>query len=137
MLNYKHIGIAIDFSGNDQKLVQNALLLGGKLATYTFIHVVESAAARYLGKNALDHETLLDKSNLVQYQEKLEELGYKADIQIGFGNPAVEMSKIISRQDIDLLVMRAHGHRAFKDLQFGSTVDALRPKLKIHVLVFI
>ncbi|MEP7229973.1 MAG: Nramp family divalent metal transporter [Ginsengibacter sp.] len=134
-INYKHIGIAIDFSGNDQKIVQNALMIGGKQATYTFIHVVESAAARYLGKNALDHETQLDKSNLVQYKEKVEELGYKAGTQMGFGNPAVEVSKIIANENIDLLVMGAHGHKGFKDLAFGSTVEALRHKIKIPVLV--
>ncbi len=134
-INYKHIGIAIDFSGNDQRIIQNALTIGRNVATYTFIHVVESAAARYLGKNALDHETQLDKNNLVQYKEKLEELGYKANFQIGFGNPALEMSKIIVAENIDLLVMGAHGHKGFKDLAFGSTVDALRHKINIPVLV--
>ncbi|MDP4285659.1 MAG: Nramp family divalent metal transporter [Bacteroidota bacterium] len=134
-INYKHIGIAIDFSGKDERIIQNAIMIGGKQATYTFIHVVESAAARYFGKNALDHETLLDKSNLVQYKEKLKELGYESKIEIGFGNPASEMSKIILQQNIDLLVLGAHGHKGFKDLAFGSTVDAVRHKIKIPVLV--
>jgi manganese transport protein len=62
-------------------------------------------------------------------------MNYKADAQIGFGTPAVEMSKIILRENVDLLVMGAHGHRGFKDLIFGSTVDALRHKIKIPVLV--
>ncbi len=134
-INYRHIGIAIDFSGKDEKIIQNAIMIGGKSATYTFIHVVESAAARYLGINAHDYETESDKNNLEKYQQRLEQMNYKATFQIGFGTPAVEMSKIISEKHIDLLVMGAHGHRGFKDLIFGSTVDALRHKIKIPVLV--
>lgn len=135
IINYNHIGIAIDFSGEDEKIIQNALMIGNKKATYTLIHVVESAAARYFGKNTLDHETQLDSDNLVKYKEKLEQMNYKAETQIGFGNPASELAKIISEQNIDLLVMGAHGHRGLKDIIFGSTVDALRHKINIPVLV--
>lgn len=134
-IKYKHIGIAIDFSGKDQKIIQNAMMIGGKSASYTFIHVVESAAARYLGINAQDHETELDKNNLGQYKEVLEQMNYKAETKIGFGNPATEMARIIKAQNVDLLVMGAHGHRGFKDLIYGSTVDALRHKVEIPVMV--
>jgi len=34
-----------------------------------------------------------------------------------------------------LLVMGAHGHRAFKDLIFGTTLDAVRHNVKIPVLI--
>lgn len=134
-IHYQHIGIAIDFSGNDQTIIQNALMVGGKGAKYTFIHIVESAAARYFGKNASDHETNLDKSNLAEYKQRLEELGYLSDAHIGYGKPAVELSKVVGQQNIDLLVMGAHGHRGFKDLVFGTTVDAVRHRIKIPVLV--
>jgi len=132
---FKHIGIAIDFSGNDEKIIKNALNQGGKLASYTFIHVVESAAARYLGKNTMDYETHLDHDSLVKYQNNLEELGYKADIEIGFGNAASEISRIIVSQNIDLLVMGAHGHKGFKDLVFGTTVDSVRHRIKIPLFI--
>lgn len=134
-IKYNHIGIAIDFSGKDEKIIQNALMLGGKSASYTFIHIVESAAARYLGKDAHDFETESDKKNLEKYQQRLEQLNYKAAIQIGFGTPANELSKIIIKENIDLLVMGTHGHRGLKDLIFGSTVDALRHRIKIPVMV--
>ncbi len=134
-IEYKHIGIAIDFSGNDQKIIKSALNQGGKSATYTFIHVVESAAAIYLGKNTMDYETQLDNDSLVKYQTDLKELGYKVDIQIGFGDAASEIIRIILLQDMDLLVMGAHGHKGFKDLVFGTTVDAVRHKIKIPLFV--
>lgn len=132
---YKHIGIAIDFSGNDQKIIKSALNQGGKKATYTFIHVVESAAARYLGKNTMDYETQIDHDSLVKYQTNLKELGYNAKIKIGFGNAASEITRIILHHDIDLLVMGAHGHKGFKDLIFGTTVDSVRHKIKIPLFI--
>jgi manganese transport protein len=135
LINYKHIAMAIDFSGKDQKIIQNAILIGGQNARYTFIHIVESAAAQYLGKNAHDQETQSDKNNLKAYRHQLNEMGYSSEIQIGFGNPAAEMSKIISANAIDLLVVGSHGHRGLKDILLGSTVDALRHKIKIPVLV--
>lgn len=134
-IQYTHIGIAIDFSGKDEKIIQNALMVGGRNASYTFIHVVESAAARYFGKNALDHETQLDNTNLIAYQKKLEQMNYKSNARIGFGNPAKEIAKIILDQKIDMVVMGAHGHKGIKDIIFGSTVDALRHRIKIPVLV--
>ncbi len=133
--DFVHIGIAIDFSGNDQRLIQNALKQGGTEATYTLIHVVESAAARYLGSNTLDHETKLDQDNLQQYQLQLQERGYRAERQIGFGNPAVEIARIVHNRQIDLLVMRAHGHRGLQDLIFGTTVEAVRHKIDIPILI--
>jgi len=134
-IEHKHIGIAIDFSGNDQKIIKSALNQGGKSATYTFIHVVESAAAIYLGKNTMDYETQLDNDSLVKYQTDLKELGYKVNIEIGFGDAATEITRIILHQDMDLLVMGAHGHKGFKDLVFGTTVDAVRHKIKIPLLI--
>lgn len=134
-IKYSHIGIAIDFSGKDEKIIQNALMLGGNSASYTFIHIVESAAARYLGKDASDFETESDKKNLEKYKQRLEQMNYKAAVQIGFGNPANELSKIITKENMDLLVMGTHGHRGLKDLIFGSTVDAVRHKIKIPVMV--
>lgn len=134
-VNYKHIGIAIDFSGNDQKIIRSALNQGGKTATYTFIHVVESAAARYLGKNTMDYETQLDNDSLVKYQKNLEELGYTSNIEIGFGNAASEISRIIMSKNMDLLVMGAHGHKGFKDLVFGTTVDSVRHRINIPLFI--
>ncbi len=132
---YKHIGITIDFSGNDQKIIRNAMKQGGKHALYTFIHVVETAAARYHGKNVMDQETLLDEENLQKYQLNLNVLGYKADYKIGYGNPSSAIAKIVLDNDIDFLVMGAHGHKGFKDLLFGTTVDAVRHKIKIPILI--
>ncbi|MEO6869415.1 MAG: divalent metal cation transporter, partial [Ginsengibacter sp.] len=132
---YNHIGITIDFSGNDQRVIQNALQQGGTNATYTLIHIVESAAATYLGKNTLDHETKTDKDSLDSYKNTLTKLGYGVNTEIGFGAVATEISKIVHTHKIDLLVMGAHGHRGITDWILGTTVNKLRHKINIPVLI--
>ncbi len=134
-VTYKHIAMAIDFSGHDQQIIKSALNQGGKSAVYTFIHVVESAAAIYWGKNTMDYETNLDNDSLIKYQNTLKDLGYKVDIQIAFGKASSEIAKIVSSLDVDLLVMGVHGHKGIKDLIFGTTVDSVRHKIKIPLLI--
>lgn len=135
LIRYNNIGIAIDFTGNDQKLISHALNQGGLEARYTLIHVVESAAARYFGGNTMDFETQTDYESLKKYKEELELQGYEADLQIGFGNSTKEIIKIVKEQKIDFLVMGVHGHKGLKDLIFGSAVDAVRHKIKIPLLI--
>ena len=134
-ITYNHIAMAIDFSGQDQQIIRSALNQGGKSANYTFIHVVESAAARYSGKNTMDYESQLDYDSLVKYQNKLKELGYTSEIQIGYGTASSEIAKIVSSLDVDLLVMGEHGHKGIMDLVFGTTVNSVRHKLKIPILI--
>lgn len=134
-VNYQHIGIAIDFSGNEQKIIQNALSQGGKSASYTLIHVVESAAARYLGEDSMDYETQLDTSGLENYQKTMDKLGYTTQLKVGFGDPASEISKAVTENNIDFLVVGSHGHRKVKDMVYGTTVDSLRHNIQIPLLI--
>ncbi len=135
VIEYKHIGITTDFSVKDGKIINNALLQGGLNAKYTFIHIVETAAARYHGKNVMDQETISDEENLKTYSADLIALGYEADYQIGYGATAVAIAKIVNESGIDFLVMGAHGHKGFKDLIFGTTVESVRHKIDVPVLI--
>ncbi|MFF5380700.1 Nramp family divalent metal transporter [Pedobacter suwonensis] len=132
---YKKIGIAVDFSKNDRNTIRHALIQGGKDAHYYLIHIVETAAARYLGKEVMDHETQSDAVNLERYRTNLEDLGYDATPFIGFGNTGKAIADISNRNGMELLVMGAHGHKGLKDLVFGTTVDSVRHKVNIPVLI--
>ena len=134
-INYERIGITVDFSVNDRKTIRHALIQGGKEAHYYLIHVVETAAARYHGKTAMDHETQSDIDNLKKYQENLADLGYHATPHIGFGGTAKAIAEISNTNQLELLVMGAHGHKGLKDLVFGTTVDSVRHKVDIPVLI--
>lgn len=134
-LSYKRIGIAVDFSGNDRNTIRHGLIQGGKDAHYYLIHIVETAVANYHGNSAMDHETKKDADNLEAYCINLRELGYDATPCIGFGKPANSISTITRKNNLDLLVMGAHGHKGVKDLILGTTVNSVRHQVAIPVLI--
>jgi len=134
-ISYKRIGIAVDFSKNDRNTIRHALIQGGKDAHYYLIHIVETAAARYLGNEVMDHETQSDAANLEKYRANLEDLGYDSTPFIGFGSTGKAIADISNKNEMELLVMGAHGHKGLKDLIFGTTVDSVRHKVNIPVLI--
>lgn len=132
---YKRIAIAIDFSDMDNISIRNALAQGGKAAKYRLIHIVESPGAIVMSREISDYESREDSLNLNQYAEQLQKQGYKTSIQLGYGNPKRKIPKHVIAFGADLVVMGAHGHKWFKDLIFGTTVDAVRHQLNIPVLI--
>lgn len=131
----KNIAIALDFGSMDNKAINGALAQGGKEAHYLLIHVTESAGAMWLGKDVRDFESQKDIENLNAYKNVLQEKGYHCETRIGYGNARNEIPKIINESKAELLVMGAHGHKALMDFILGSTVDAVRHRIDIPVLV--
>jgi len=134
-IKYHNIAVSIDFSKNDTESIRHAIMQGGKHADYTLIHVVETAGARYYGKEVMDQETQSDLDNLDKYVDAMKKLGYKANPQIGYGAPATSIAQIVKKEGVDFIVMGSHGHKAIKDLLFGTTVNKVRHMVKVPVLI--
>ena len=132
---FEKITIALDFSDNDRKLISYAIAQGNTHATYILIHVVESVSARLLGKESDDYETQEDYKRLQYYKDNLQEMGYKTGIQLGFGKRSDEIVRIVKEAGADMMVMGAHGHKGVEDFIHGETVNSVRHRLKIPVLV--
>jgi manganese transport protein len=56
-------------------------------------------------------------------------------MKVGYGNPKRIIPEIVNVFEADLLVMGAHGHNWAKDLIFGTTVDTVRHRVNIPVLI--
>ena len=132
---HKRIAVTVEFRPLDERVLNAALAQGGKEAEYILIHITESAAARYLGALTDDREAVDDATNLEHYAEKLRAVGYNAEAVVGQGSPVVAIAELVNTSEADLLVMGSHGHRGLKDLLFGATVDAVRHRVKVPVLV--
>lgn len=131
----KRIAISVDFSNADEIALNSAFELGGKEANYTLIHIVETVGAMIYGGNIDDHETTIDEKLLFQYQEMLTSKGFNVQTQLGFGRPNKAIPKIVNEGNFDILVMGTHGHTGLKDILFGTTVDKLRHKISIPLLI--
>jgi manganese transport protein len=132
---YKKVALALDFSKDDFKIIEAALGQGNINTTYHLIHVVESASALLHGNDTYDEETQQDLAQLQSYAAQIQELGFKAETYLGFKNRVTEISDFVKSNNIDMLVMGAHGHKGIKDLLYGQTVNAVRHEVKVPVLV--
>lgn len=133
--NYNRIAVCVDFSETDHIALSHALQQGGKEATYLLIHITETAGARVMQQETADYETGFDEKALEEYEARLTSQGLKIETALGFGSPKERIPEIVNNASADLLVMGAHGHSWFKDMLFGTTVETVRHKVKIPVLV--
>ena len=132
---FKHIAVALDFSGHDEKLVAFALGQGKPDSRYVLLHVVESVSAKLLGESTADLESKKDEEQLNAYTRQLRERGCNVVARMGYRNRVAEIVRIVKEEQADLLVMGAHGHTGIKDLVYGETINKVRHELKIPVLV--
>ncbi len=132
---YQRIMVALDFSPADGAVMQHALALGNASTRFLFVHVVESAAALVFGDETDDLETIDDSKRLEEFVEKMNAMGFSATTEVGYGNPKVLLPEFAEAFDADLLIMGAHGHGWFQDLLFGTTIEKVRHKVKIPVLI--
>jgi len=132
---FKKIAVALEFSEKDEKLLSYAIGQAHEQTSFVLIHVVESASAQFLERDTDDLETRKDQEHIDFYAEKLIQLGYPAKGILGFTHRAREIVRITKENDVDMLVIGAHGHAGIKDWFYGQTIDSVRHELKIPVLV--
>jgi manganese transport protein len=132
---YARIAVTIDFSSIDSIAIGSAVAQGGKEASYVLVHIVETAGAIVYGSDIDDLESSEDALALQSYVQQLKEKGYRVEMKVGFGNPKRRIPEIVKAFNADLLVMGAHGHKFFKDLIFGTTVDTVRHRVSIPVFI--
>ena len=136
LVPYERIALALDFSDTDSTVIAHALRNASDSSKLLLIHVVESANAKILGKETDDKESNQDKDQLNYYKAYLEqETGKTVDIELGYRNRVHEIVRMCQDNQVDLLIMGAHGHKGVKDILYGATIDAVRHQLRIPVLI--
>ncbi|MBS1634380.1 MAG: Nramp family divalent metal transporter [Bacteroidetes bacterium] len=132
---YKRVAVTVDFSDSDIRAVNKAVSLGGKDASYTLIHVLESTNAVFYGEDANDRERHTDYKNLLHYAEQLKQEGYECQVKLGFGNPKTVIPDAVHEARADILVMGTHGHSTFKDILLGTTVERVRHRINVPLVL--
>jgi len=132
---FKRIAVALDFKALDEKLIAHAINQGSKESKYVLIHVVETVSATFSGNATDDDETRQDAERLQTLADQLKKRGYTVETQLGYQNRIEEIVRIVKSYEADILVMGAHGHRGIKDLLYGQTVEQVRHRLKLPILI--
>ncbi|MGH7487450.1 MAG: universal stress protein, partial [bacterium] len=132
------IAAAVDFSGADKAVLSYSVTLvraAGRSAKLLLFHVVESGGARIMGGELRDSEAQGDQQRLELYARELEQLGVAASYDLGFGEPADELATLVEQHRPDLILLGSHGHRGVGDFVHGTSVERLRHRVKIPVMV--
>jgi len=132
----QHIAAALGRDDGDAAIVSRALSLAkAEKALLTLIHVVDSAPAQVYDLEVYDEHTRDDEQYLLDIADELRSSGVGVEIALAYGEPSRELAAFVSAHAIDLLVMGSHGHRLIGDLLWGQTVDPVRHRVHIPVLV--
>jgi len=133
---FRKIAAALDFGDTDAEVLSRAAsLASANRCPLLLVHCVESAGAAALGGEITDTESRKDLDRLRRYTIVLGKHDIQAEVELGFGDPVRVLPEIIRRHEVELLVVGAHGHKGFSDWLYGSTIDELRHRLNISVLV--
>jgi manganese transport protein len=132
---FRNIVLALDFGEQDEKVLSYALSFDHPETKFHLVHVVESASAQTLGDKAGDLESLEDQRIMESYISGLRQRGLKVEGSIVFGQRIKAIAAYTQAQGGDLLITGSHGHHSVMDILFGETVNTLRHKVNIPVLI--
>lgn len=132
---FQNIVLALDFEEQDQKVLARALSMAGDNTKLFLVHVVESASARTFGEASRDLESQQDQQIMDEYLYELRKRNIHAEGQILFGQRIQSIAAFTGEKGADLLITGSHGHHSLMDIIFGETVNTLRHKVDIPVLI--
>ncbi|MEI6083443.1 MAG: universal stress protein [Verrucomicrobiota bacterium] len=136
---YKTILVALDHTKADEALLPHVGELAGLLKSkLLLVHVADGWAARNFDqlKLAESEEMKADREYLEGVGARLrQETGLAIECRLALGDPPHEILKLAAAESCDLIAMTTHGHRLIGDILFGSTIEYVRHRTHIPLLV--
>ncbi|WP_319582283.1 Nramp family divalent metal transporter [uncultured Pseudodesulfovibrio sp.] len=138
----RHIVASLGHDAGDAPIINQALSLAKREGSMlTLVHVVDTALAHVYdnardgGQHVYDEHTREDEQYLAEIMDEIGGAGVAVEMALLFGNPSRELVKFAATHNVDMLVMGSHGHRLLGDLLWGETVEPVRHKVDIPILV--
>jgi nucleotide-binding universal stress UspA family protein len=136
---YRKILVALDHTKADQTLLPHVCELARLTrAEVLLVHVADGWAARNYDRLQLaeSEEMRLDREYLETTADALRrDTGLAVAIRLALGDPPREILRLGDEERCDLIAMTTHGHRLIGDILFGSTIDYVRHRSKIPLLI--
>ena len=135
---YKKILVALENSRADKSLLPHVTELAKRLGSrLLLVHVADGRVARNFEqlKLAESQEMKDDRGYLDATTAKLRAEGLEVSAFLALGDPPSEILKTAQREQCDLIAMTTHGHRLIGDLILGSTINEVRHRASVPVLL--
>lgn len=136
---YRKILVALDTTASDLELLPHVVELAALMKSeLLLLHVADGWVARNFDQLNLaeSEEMRADWKYLEDTAARLRtESGLEVTTRLALGNPPVQILKVADAEQVDLIAMASHGHRLVGDIIHGSTIDAVRHKARVPIIV--
>lgn len=136
---YRKILVALDTTASDLELLPQISALASLMQSeLLLLHVADGWVARNF-----DQLNLAESEEMREDRKYLEEAagrlrassGLNVGTLLAWGSPPDQIIKVAVSEKVDLIAMASHGHRLVGDLIHGSTIDAVRHRAQVPILV--
>jgi manganese transport protein len=134
---YQRILVPLDHTALDRTAIAHAAAMARMHhAKLYLLHVEEGVTSQIYGSLSSTAEVEAGRQYLDEIVASLRAEGIDVETMVTHSsNPNREIIRAAREIQPDLLVMGAHGHGGLKDLIFGTTINSVRHKLRIPLLV--
>jgi manganese transport protein len=134
---YSRVLVPLDHSAADEEAVSNACALARMYgASIILLHVEEGVTSQMFGSLSSTAEITEGQDYLAQIVASLNAQKVPVSVVVRHGkSPAHEIAEAVKELQPDLLVMASHGHSGIKDLIFGTTINEVRHKVKVPMMI--
>jgi manganese transport protein len=134
---YSSILVPLDHSDADHEALGNALALARMHdARIILLHVEEGVTSQMFGSLSSTAEIAEGQDYLAHIVSSLRRQKVRVEVVVQHGkSPAEQIAGAVEDLQPDLVIMASHGHRGLKDLIFGTTINAVRHRIKVPLLI--
>ena len=134
---YSKILVPLDHTSRDRDAIAHAAAMAKQQdAKLYLLHVEEGVTSQLYGPLASTAEVEAGGEYLQQIVRDLESQQIPVEMVVRHARtPTKEIVRYAEELKPDLVVMGAHGHKGLKDIVFGTTINAVRHKLKMPLLI--
>jgi manganese transport protein len=134
---YQKILVPLDHTERDREAIAHAAAMAKQHhAKLYLLHVEEDVTSQVYGSLASTAEVEAGAQYLRRIAAQLENQSVAVEMVVRHSrSPKKEIVRYAEELKPDLVVMGAHGHKGLKDIIFGTTINAVRHKLKVPLLV--
>ncbi len=134
---YRKILVPLDHTGRDRDAIAHAAAMAKQHGAKLYLlHVEEGVTSQLYGPLSSTAEVEAGSHYLHQIVRDLESQQIPVEMVVRHARtPTSEIVRYAEELRPDLVVMGAHGHKGLKDIVFGTTINAVRHKLKAPLLI--
>jgi manganese transport protein len=134
---YQKILVPLDHTSRDREAIAHASAIAKEHHSKLYLlHVEEDVTSQVYGPMSSTAEVEAGREYLAEIAKVLEQQQVPVEAVVRYSrNPTVAIVRYAEELNPDLVVMGAHGHKGLKDIIFGTTINAVRHKVKAPLLV--